>query len=122
MNFAPDARLVSSITSPPCCFTIPYTIERPSPVPTPDRLRREKWIENSRRNLRRNAGAIVGYFQQRSDCPAGHVSSANPHVSLAAVLQQRLLRVHEQIQHHLLQLVRISHRFAAGRRRGRIPP
>ena len=48
-------------------------------------------------------------FPRRSDFPL--LFESDPHVSLAAILQQRLLRIHEQIQHHLLQLVRVRHRF-----------
>src|SRR5579863_301376 len=38
MNLAPALGWLSNITSPPCCFTIPYTIESPNPVPTPEGL------------------------------------------------------------------------------------
>ena len=69
------------------------------------RLGGEEGIENARGNLRRNPRAIIAHLEGHP--PRGDASRAHSDPAAAAALLDGLLGVHQQIEHHLLQLVGI---------------
>ena len=105
LNVAPRPRPLSTEISPPCSRTIPWTMERPRPVPTPAGL----VVKNGSKMRGSSSGAIPG--------PLSDISMTTRSAEIFLVrkwmirpgpssLFQRLLGIEEQIQHHLLQLSR----------------
>src|ERR1700735_2634568 len=86
------------------------------------RLTCEKRLEDTRRVFGRDAGPIIRHLKNNVIVwlrAAHDEAGANAHVAVAAILEQSLLGVDEQIEHDLLKLERIGDRLReSGRKIG----
>ena len=79
------------------------------PRPDARRLGGEEWIENTGYDFGRYPRAIVGYFHRQAvPCQAPCADEDSPNAGLFSAREYNgLLRVHDQVQHHLLELRRV---------------
>ena len=112
---------------PPPCFTIPYTVDRPSPVPFPFSLVVKNGSKIAALDAVVDAVAGVAHGQHhvgaRRTVERRSRASSSPiidvrglHDQLAAA-RHGVARVHRQIQNHLLDLPRIGPHHAQVRAR-----
>ena len=100
---------------PPLCFTMPYTVDKPEPRPSPALLRRVKRLEDMRHGLRAHPDSGIADRQHhvlaRLDrnviarirshpVPRSTVSTVKP-----PAVRHGIARIHHQIHDHLLDLV-----------------
>ena len=107
---------------PPLCCTMPYTVDRPRPVPLPGRLGGEERLEDAGARRLVHAGAGVAHGQSRRTGPGGRRALARMlgrrSTSAVAMVSvppcgHGVAGVDRQVHQHLLDL--------APGRRGRAP-
>ena len=101
---------------PPLCWRMPYTVDRPSPVPWPARLGREERLEDARARRFVHANAGIDWRRCARTGPAGSCrrSASAGDRSTACVDEAQVpahrhgvARVHREVHHDLLELARI---------------
>ena len=103
---------------PPLCFTRPYTIERPSPVPLPGALRGEERLEGTLQGRRGHPVARVGHHE--TDVLAGldllvlgRERRAGRHVHQRRANRERpairhgIAGIEREVEEHLLDLAHV---------------
>ena len=110
-------RLDFTVIRPPCSWTIAYATVSPRPVPLPDLLRREERIEDPRLHVFRHARSVVVHFED-DGVALRVVPGADDQRAAAVRAEHGLLGVDDEIEQHLLDLVRIGEdvRQAGGER------
>ena len=111
-NVAPRPGVDCTCTSPPLCLAMPYTVDRPRPVPWPNAL----VVKNGSKMRSAVAGvhALAGVGHLEHDVAAGATSWARCCCGLdrrlaradgqRAAARHRVARVDDQVQQHLLHL------------------
>ena len=102
----PRPGAVSTPIRPPCAVTMPWQIERPMPVPTPCGLVVKKGSKIRRLTSGGMPRAVVRDLGD--DLAAAAARRARRGGAAAGDLHQRLLRVDEQVEQHLVQLVAVA--------------
>src|SRR5436189_262886 len=97
----------SVMTASKRCATMPASASRTDPRAEAGGLGGEVRIEHPRTQMRRYAGAIVG-DRHIGAVQRGVDARGEPNLARRRLVLQRLLRIDDEVEQHLMQLIRVG--------------